>query len=115
MRAGVVVFALAGCGRFGFGRLAADTASGDAAGDVAGDGSSGFCATLGRQVTLCDDFDEGQSLTAGWTTPEIQGGGMQMLTMDSAKSPPAAALHTFPAQTVGTTVACLDLTLSTTP
>jgi hypothetical protein len=48
-----------------------------------------FCATLATPVKLCDDFDEGQSVEAGWSATDLYGGEAIAITNDSY-SPPAA-------------------------
>jgi hypothetical protein len=108
MHAGLVIVALAGCGRIGFGALPDDGAAG---GDGGGDaGSAGFCASLQPAPTFCDDFDDGEVLGHRWSLVHLEGGGIEALT-DQGKSAPAAASHTFPAQASGITATCLDLAL----
>src|SRR6516162_1432504 len=102
MRAGVVALALAACGRIDFGALSGDAGAGDVA-------PSGFCAALNPAPTFCDDFDEGQSVAAGWSMDQLMGGGQDTLTTPGHASA-TAAMHTFPMQTTGVTSACMNLT-----
>ena len=46
----------------------------DAGSDAGGDGAAadaGFCASLATAVHFCDDFDEGASVGAGWSSTDV--------------------------------------------
>ena len=92
---------LTACGRFDFGELAGDGASGSATTDaLAVDAPPPFCASLTMSVTFCDDFDTVQPLDTGWTDMMLVSGGQAIASTDFASSPPRSAEHTIPAQTV---------------
>lgn len=59
------------------------------AADAARDG--GFCASLTTPVKFCDDFDEGQTVTAGWSSTDIYQGSSVLLDY-TYYSPPASFL-----------------------
>jgi hypothetical protein len=58
----------------------------------AGDGGTpGFCATLSTPVHFCDDFDEGQTIGAGWDAIDVYQGSSVLLDF-TYYSPPASFL-----------------------
>jgi hypothetical protein len=72
----------------GAGPLDAGSRDGDAAPDASLT-SQGFCASLAVQVKLCDDFDEGQPIEAGWGAADLYGGEAIGLS-STAFSPPSS-------------------------
>ncbi len=50
----------------------------------------GFCASLATSVKLCDDFDEGRPLDAGWGATDIYGGETASVDTSVSFSAPAS-------------------------
>jgi hypothetical protein len=64
--------------------------AGDAgAPDSGPDSGKGFCASLTTAVKLCDDFDEGQPLDAGWGATDTYGGSAISLNATAFSAPSA--------------------------
>ena len=68
----------------------AAVADGAEAGD-AGAEEAGFCASLSTPVHFCDDFDEGQTVGAGWDAIDVYQGSSVFLDY-TYYSPPASFL-----------------------
>jgi hypothetical protein len=75
---------------------AAEASTADSA--EAGDGSTpGFCASLTTPVAFCDDFDEGQTVSAGWDSVDVYQGASVLLDF-TYYSKPASFLSQIDAQ-----------------
>jgi hypothetical protein len=67
-------------------------------GAEAGDGrTAGFCASLSAPVQFCDDFDEGQTVSAGWDSVDVYQGSSVFLDF-TYYSEPASFLSQIDAQ-----------------
>jgi hypothetical protein len=75
------------------GAVALDASPSDAGADgsvTPVDAGPPFCATHGQGVKLCDDFDEGQSIEAGWSAVDEYGGAAIGIDTTNWFSYPAA-------------------------
>jgi hypothetical protein len=57
----------------------------------ASDANPSFCTTLTTPVKLCEDFDEGEAVDAGWSATDLYGGEAISLST-TALSPPSSFL-----------------------